>query len=124
MASVKDVIGNFTWNKSGKDTVHHNPTPASDDSEAPPTNHTITMAHFNHALLEVVPSFSEEVSEQLYRWHDMFSTSPNDIPKGATSTNDDNPKITPSRANDEKKNGNAQPDMATIFDMMARGLRK
>ncbi|KAF8813043.1 AAA-domain-containing protein [Phlegmacium glaucopus] len=81
MASVKDAIDNFTWNKSSKDTVH--PTPTNGDVAS--RNRTITMTHFSHALSEVVPSFSKNTSEELSRWHRMYSTIPNVMPRGVNN---------------------------------------
>lgn len=83
MASVKDAIGNFDWPSRGTAVVNTKTpedgvdTPEKQtDTSTDPTPRTITMAHFDHAFTEVVPSFSEEASSQLSRWHEKFSHSP------------------------------------------------
>jgi hypothetical protein len=113
MASVKDVIDNFTWDKSSKDTVH--PTPTNGCK----TNRTITKTHFSQALSEVLPSFSEEASEELSRWHEIYSTTPNVVPQGANDDADDD-------ANENRHNmpnGNVRSEMNAFLEMMNH-LRK
>lgn len=117
MASVKDAIGSFSWNKSSKNTVDPNVTTGD---AATKTNRTITMTHFSHALSEVVPSFSEDASDELYRWHDMFSTNGNPAMRGSNGGQDGK---TNEKAQLETKGSGAHSEMASFLDMMTQ-LRK
>lgn len=70
MASVKESIGDFSWtstpHKSDTDTA------ATDKPDSRVQNRTITLAHFTHALGEILPSSSVGSHSELRQWHDKF----------------------------------------------------
>lgn len=114
LASVKDAIGSFSWKNRSKDTVDPNGTT---DEVAPVMNRRITMAHFTHALSEVPPSFSEDASEELYQWDDMYSNG-NLMPRGGNggrSNGRGNEKV-----QFETEESAAHLKLPSFMDMMAQ----
>ena len=87
LIAVKEVIGNPDWASLCKKSARISAGKVDDSKESEkepslpasskPATRTINKAHFREALEQVLPSYSGTAQDELYKWHETYSSDAN-----------------------------------------------